>query len=126
MGTPVQLDVTLGLPGQPGMALDALPLLFRGVYDVKGEFEYKLPSSAGTLSVDFNTQPSAGIKVLVLFYEQAALAPPIQLTINGGDEPLEISTGGFLAYASPAPVVGITSVDIAYTGEGRVRGWLLG
>lgn len=103
-----------------------LPLLFRGVYDVKGEFEYLLSASSGTLSVDFNTQPVAGIKVFILFYEQAVSAQPIQLTVNAGDIPIEISTGGFLAYASPNPVAGITSLDIAHTGSGRVRGWLLG
>ncbi len=126
MATPCSLDVMLGLPGTPGLPVSALPFMFRGSYEVKGEFEYKLPASTGTVEPDFTTQPDEGLKVLVLYYEPLVGAPPIGITLNGADTPFELTSGGFFAYSSPTPVAGIVSVLISHTGAGRVRGWLLG
>ena len=39
---------------------------------------------------------------------------------------IEISPGGFLAFSSPKPVAGITSLDVTATAAAVVKIWLLG
>ena len=126
MGTAFSLEGKLNLPGTPGLPLDPIPYAILASYDSKSEFEYLLPSSTGTKSVDFGTMPTEGPKAMLVVYEANSSSPVIAITLNGGDEPVELSPGGFLAFASPVPVDGLTSLSIAYTGPGRVRVWLLG
>lgn len=126
MSTPFTIDGALNLPGAPGLPADPLPINLSSQYDSKSEFEYNLPASAGSQSVHFGTMPAAGAKAVLVVYEPKTAAPPIALTVNGGNSPIEVSQGGLFLIGSPSPVAGITSLSIAYTGAGRVRVWLLG
>lgn len=126
MSTPFSVDGKLNLPGTPGLPADALPFALSNQYDSKAEYEYNLPGSSGTKSVDFGTMPTEGAKLVLVVYEPSTSAPPIELTVNGGDEPIELTAGGFFALGSPSPQGGVTSLSIAHTGAGRVRVWLLG
>lgn len=126
MGTPFSLATTLSLPGTPGLPIEPLAFAMSAQYDSKAEFEYNLPASSGTKVIDFGTMPSAGAKAFLAFYEPKTSGPALAVTINGGNQPLELTPGGFLAYCSPVPTVGITAITLAYTGAGRVRVWLLG
>ena len=126
MSTPFTLDGALNLPGTPGLAAEPLPFSLSSQYDSKAEFEFNLPASAGSQSVNFGTMPSEGTKAIVLIYDTKTAAPPVQIVINGSATPVELSTGGFLVLGSPDPVAGITSLSITYTGAGRIRVWLLG
>ena len=126
MATPFVFDGKLNLPGAPGLAVDPLPFGLSSTYNSKAEFELNLPAGSGTQTVNFGTMPSAGVKGLLLVYETQAAAPPILVTVNGGNQPIEVPTGGFLALGAPVPVAGVTALSIAYTGAGRVRVWLLG
>lgn len=126
MSTPFTAQATLNLPGTPGLAADPISFLMSSQYDSKAEFEYNLPAGSGTKVVDFGTMPAAGAKLVLVHYEPANAAPPVNVTINAGDQALELSSGGTLSFFSPVPTAGITSMSLAYTGAGRVRVWLLG
>lgn len=126
MSTPFTLQATLGLPGTPGLAIESLAFQMAAQYDSKSEFEYNLPSSSGSKIVDFGTMPSVGAKAILAYYEPVTGGAVIALTINAGNQPLELSPGGIFAYSSPTPAVGITAMTITYTAAGRVRVWLLG
>ena len=126
MSTPFTLGGSLDLPGAPGLPAQPLPFGLTNQYDSKAEFEFNLPSGSGTQVVNFGSMPAAGAKAVLVQYESKAGAPVVLLTVNGGDEAIELSNGGFLAFGSPTPNDGVTSLSIAYTGAGRVRVWLLG
>ena len=126
MATPFTAQAILNLPGTPGLAADPISFLLSSQYDSKAEFEYKLPAGSGSKTVDFGTMPSAGAKLVLAYYEPANAAPPIAITLNGGNQPLELTSGGTFLFCSPTPAAGITSMSLAYTGAGRVRVWLLG
>jgi hypothetical protein len=121
------MQVQLSLPGQPNLPNDPIVAAFLGAYDSKSVFEYNLPSTPGTQTVDFGTMPAGGAKAYLLYYVPVAGgAPSILVTRNAGSHPEEVSNGGFLAAANPVPSVGITSMSIAFTGVGKVQLWLLG
>lgn len=125
MSTPFKLTARLDLPGTPGLPQDPISFILSAQYDSKMSGEYVLPASTGTQAINFGTLPAAGVKGLLLYYEPSNDSPPIAVTINGGNQPIEISTGGFLLVSSPVPVDGVISMSIAYTGAGKVRVWLL-
>lgn len=126
MGTPFSLSGALNLPGSPELPAQPLPFGLSAQYDSKSEFEYNLPSGSGSQVVNFGTMPAGGAKAVLVQYEPKTAAPVVLLTVNGGDQPIELSNGGFLAIGSPSPAAGITAMSIAYTGAGRIRVWLLG
>ena len=114
------------LPGTPGLTAQSLEFPLDASYSSKSEFEYELPAGSGAQIVNFGSMPAAGAKLILVHYEPKTAAPPVGITLNGGNQPVELSTGGTLLLSSPAPVSGITSMSIAYPGAGRVRVWLLG
>lgn len=130
MSAPFSTEGTLNLPGAPGLSADPLPFGFAGTYDAKASFEYLLPVGVpGTKTVDFGSIPTEGAKVLLVVLESVddqTPSPPILITLNGGNQPVEVTAGGFLCVGNPVPVDGITSMVIAYTDTGKVRVWLLG
>lgn len=126
MSTPFSIQGTLNLPGSPELPADPLPFGLSSQYDSKAEYELNLPAGPGTQTVDFGTMPVAGVKAMLLVYEAKVAAPAIMVKVNGSVTGIEVTTGGSMLIASPAPVAGVTSLSIAYTGAGRVRVWLLG
>lgn len=126
MATPFTLQATLNLPGTPGLPIDPIAFQMAAQYESKAEFEYNLPAGTGTKTVDFGTMPVGGAKSYLVYYEPKVGAPPVAVTINGGNQPQELTPGGFIAFASPTPAAGITAMTLAYTGAGKVHVWLLG
>jgi hypothetical protein len=129
MATPFNAQGVLNLPGVPGLPAEPLPFGIASQYDSRANFDYLLPSSSGTKNVDFGTMPTpAGAKLVLLTYESVGNtpAPPIAVLLNGGNQAIEVTAGGFLCLGSPTPAAGITAMSISYTGAGKVRVWLLG
>lgn len=126
MPTPFKSRASLELPGTPGLPTQLLEFLLDSQYSSKSEFEYELPAGPGSQVVNFGSMPAAGAKAVLVVYEPKTAAPPVLVTVNAGNQPIELSTGGFLLIGSPAPVAGVLSMSLAYTGAGRVRVWLLG
>ncbi len=83
-------------------------------------------TGSGTKVVAFGSLGSPGAKGVLIEYIPAAGSLPVLITFNGGTDTLELSPGGFLAYGSPAPAVGITSLSIAFTADCALRVWLAG
>lgn len=81
---------------------------------------------AGTKVIPFGTVGSPGAKGILIEYLPQAGGVPINVTFNGGTEPVEIAPGGFLALGNPVPVAGITSLSIVYTADCQLRVQLLG
>lgn len=126
MSTAFTIEGSLNLPGAPGLPAEPLPFGLSAAYDSKAEFEFNLPVGSGTQTVNFGTMPAAGVKAMLVVYEPKVGAPVVMVTLNGANQPIELSQGGCLLLASPVPVAGVTSMSLGYTGAGRVRVWLLG
>jgi len=127
MSTPFQAQGTLTLPEAPGLVATTIPFGVIGQFDSRVCADYAFPASSGTQTVDFGTLPDPeGAKCVFVTYEAGSGETDISVTINGANQPLPLSPGGFLLFASPSPTAGITSMALAYTGMGQVRVWLLG
>lgn len=121
MSTPVTFE------GTATVGTTVLPqFLTQITSDSEADFVFKFGTGAASQSVDFGTIGSAGAKGVLIAYDILQSAAPLQLTFNGGSEPIELAQGGFLIYISPNPVDGVTSLSIAHTTVGTVRVWLLG
>jgi len=124
--TPTQVECLLKLPGDTGLALDSIPFSFSSTYTQKSEFDSQLTGS-GTFAVPFGTVVSPGAKVVAIKVDAGATAP-VNARFNGGGASgqVEIAAGGFIILTAPSPTAGITSIDIVYTADVRLRGWILG
>lgn len=83
-------------------------------------------TGSGTKVVSFGTVGSPGAKLVLIEYLTGTAAAPLELAFNSSSTPLELSPGGFLAYGSPTPQAGITSLTITYTSDCTLRVRLLG
>lgn len=83
-------------------------------------------TGSGTAVVGFGSVGSPGVIGMLIEYALVTGAPPVTLTFNGDSVPMELSSGGFVAYGSPNPVAGITSLSISYTAAATLRVRLLG
>lgn len=125
MPTSFTTEAKLNLPATPGSPLEPILFALSQQYNSKQEFELDLSATPGTQAVSFGTLSSAGVKTMLLYYEPLASAPPVALVVNGGNQPIELSTGGFLLYSSPTPVAGVTALSVTHTAAAKIRGWLL-
>ena len=125
--TPFTFAGALRYPPNGGEAVADRPYSVQSSFDSNADYRLVLPG-AGTISVSFGTIAAAGVKALLVEVEAdtSPTAAPVNFVINGGDEPIEISPGGFLAFSSPKPVAGITSLDVTATAAAVVKIWLLG
>lgn len=126
MATPFSFDGTLTLPEGPNLPAEPLPFALASQYNSRVEYELDMPAAAGTISLDFGTMPAEGCKAILVTYEPLSSAAPVQITFNDASVPLELTQGGFLVFASPKPVAGITSMTVAHTTAGKLRVWILG
>jgi len=129
MSTPFAFIGTLQLPADASLPQDEIPFNASMSFDSESSGVINLPSGSGSTTIPFGTIPSAGAKGVFLRYDNADNvigAPPLQVTINSGSAPVELSLGGFLAYSSPTPVAGVTAIAIARTGAAKIRFWILG
>lgn len=125
MSTPFSISGALSYPADAPLPADPIPLTASGSFDSEASAVYKF-SAAGTKAVDMGTLPAAGAKGLLVKVDAQLEAVTVDLTVNGGDEPLQLSAGGMLLYFNPSPVEGITSLSLAYGGACTVRIWVLG
>jgi hypothetical protein len=114
------------MPEGANLPTEPLPFAIANQYDSRVEYELALPSSAGTKELDFGTLPTAGCKAILVIYDAQVSAAPVSIAFNSSLTPIELSTGGFIVYASPTPSVGITEMSVAYTTSGKLRIWILG
>ncbi len=81
----------------------------------------------GTKTVDFGSIGAPGAKGVMIRYDSGQTgAAPVEVTVNGGSQALEIAPGGFLVWINPSPAAGATALSIAFTASCQVRVWLLG
>src|SRR6185503_14239807 len=110
-------------PPDDGVAAVPIPFGLQVAYVSEAESRLIMTGS-GTQAVPFGTVASA--KLLLLEYEQDAAGLPILVKFNGSADSIELKPGGFLAYGSPDPTSGITSISLVRTGDAVVRVRLFG
>lgn len=120
MTTPYSFEGKLLLPPHSSLPPDPIPVSGSSQYGSKSDDELEFTGS-GSHTVNFGTVTAPGAKGIFIVYESQVGAAPLMLTVNAGDQPIELSPGGFWAYMSPTPVAGITSMTIAYTAACKVR-----
>lgn len=118
----VDVALQLNLVPSPGAPVQARPgLTFAGSYKKRSDDRYELTGS-GTKTVDFAGIPSAGAKVLVVFYEAGTAVIELDL----GTDTLELSQGGFIVYTNPVPANGLDALSIVHTADATVQVLVLG
>jgi hypothetical protein len=122
MPTPFTLSGVFTYPPDDGQPDAKRDFTNTGNFDSKCEKDLDLVG-AGTEAVGFGTVLAA--KALIIEVAATAQAP-VNIRINGGTDDIEIAPGGFLAYASPVAVAGITALDIVYTMNAKVKVRILG
>jgi hypothetical protein len=122
MSTPFSMSGVFTYPPDDGQPVATRDFSQSGQFNSKSEEDLVLVG-AGTISVGFGTVAMAKA---VLIEVAATASAPIEVKLNGGTDVLEISPGGFWAYSSPAPSVGITALDIDYTADAKVKVRILG
>lgn len=124
--TPVAFTGTLLLPADASLPPDQVP--FNASFNINSAQPDQVlnVTGSGSLVIGFGTVAAPGAKLVAVRYDQQTGAPPILLKFNGSTIPLELTTGGFLVYASPTPASGITSLTIDHTGDGQIKVWILG
>jgi hypothetical protein len=125
MASPFAFAGTLQIPSDPSLPPDGIPVNMQGQFSSENTQILNLTGS-GSKTVPFGTIGSAGLNGLLIRVDPNATSQPINVTVNGGSMPIEISPGGFLSFGSPNPATGITSISIAYTSNNVVRIWALG
>ena len=104
-----------------------LPIMQTTAYYVALEEKLLNITAAGTVAVSFGSIGAPGAKgVLIRYDAQPAPAAPVAVTLNGGNQPLEICPGGMLVLFNPAPTAGITAMSLAVTAACQIRIWILG
>lgn len=122
MPTPFSFQGTLVYPPDDGQPEATRDFSQSGNFDSKCEKDLSLVG-AGTETVGFGTVSAA--KAILIELAADALAP-VNINVNGGTDNIELAPGGFLAFSSPVPVVGITTFDIVYTMNAKVKVRILG
>lgn len=124
MSTPFSASGALSYPADASLPADPIGIAASGMFDHEASAVLKL-TGTGTKNVDMGTIPNTGVKALLIKVDAGVSVPPVQVTLNGGDEPIEIAAGGFIFLSNPTPANGITTVSLAYTGACTVRVWAL-
>lgn len=126
MATPFTLSGELLLPVDPGQPNSIVAFSLADQFNHKVDYEFSYTGSA-TESVSLGTLAS-GAKAIVLEFDFDPAADPINIRFNGGGSSgqMEISSGGFYVFGSPAPSSGITTLDIVHTTDVKVRLRVLG
>lgn len=127
MSTPFSISGSLDYPPDDGQPVASRDFSVSNSFDSKEEADYNLASGGPSpQTVCFGTITNAKAFLIEVAADSSPSAAPINVSINGGTDAWEIAPGGFLAYASPSPVSGIQSMEIAYTSAAKVKVRLLG
>lgn len=126
MSQPVAFSGTLQLAADQSLPQAPIPFNASGTF-VDSAATLLDIAGAGSTVVPFGTVGAPGAKGVFIRYDaQPSPAAAVQVTINAGSVPIELTPGGFIAYFSPNPAAGITSIAIAATTACQLRVWLLG
>lgn len=120
---PFTFTGALNLPADDSLPADPIPFNLSAVFDQKANYELKL-TGAGTKVVDLGTIDTPGVKYLAVKVDPGTGILPLTIQLNGVGS-IELSAGGFIILASPAPVAGTTTLSITYTGPATVKVWAL-
>lgn len=120
---PFQVQGTVTYPPDEGQQAVSIAFGLSGTFTSVADTRLVM-TGAGNLTVPFGSVASA--KLLLLEYEAAQGAAPVNLRINGGTDDLEISPGGMLLLSSPSPQAGLTELQIVRTTDAVVRVRLFG
>lgn len=129
MSMPFAFAGTLQVPPDNSLPQDPIPFNASGSFDSASEGILNFPSGSATVVVSMGTLPAAGAKGIFIRYDaadNAVGAPPVQIVLNSGSAPIELTLGGFIAITSPSPVAGITAVSVTRTAAAKLRFWFLG
>lgn len=124
MSTPYSASGALSYPADASLPADPIGIAASGMFDHEASAVLKL-TGTGTKNIDMGTIPGTGVKALLVKVDAGVGVQPVQVTLNGSDEPIEIGAGGFIFLSNPIPSAGIDSVSVAYTGACVVRVWAL-
>jgi hypothetical protein len=123
--TPFTFNGTLLIPGDASLPQDPVPFNMTSQFASENKQVLNLVGT-GSKAIPFGTVTSVGLTGLLLKVDPNPTGQPILVTLNGSLTPVEISPGGFLVLASPAPVAGVTAITVAWTSTNIVRIWGLG
>lgn len=129
MASPIPFQFTgqLTYPPDDGEPNADNPFSVSSSFNSEVKFKYEL-TGAGSKDVCFGSIDTVGAKAILIELDAAATAP-VMVQINGGSVSgqVEISPGGFWAFASPVPTVnGVLSMTLVYTAAAAVRVRILG
>lgn len=124
MSTPYSASGALSYPADASLPADPISIAASGMFDHEASAVLKL-TGTGTKAVDMGTIPNAGVKALLIKVDAGVAVPPVLVTLNGGDEPIEVAAGGFIFLSNPVPANGVASISVAYTGACVVRIWAI-
>src|ERR1700744_1259637 len=121
---PVAFAGTLQLAADQSLPQDPIPFNGSGTYNVLSAF--RLNVASGTTTVPFGSVGAPGAKGVFIRYDaQPAPAAAVELAINGGNQPVELTPGGFIVYFNPTPSAGITAIHVTATAACQLLVWLL-
>ena len=123
--TPFHVAGELAMPPDAGQPDAHIPFVGSGAFSSRQHSQLNLVG-AGTQDVSFGSVGAPGAKFVLVEVDADAAGLPLTLAINGGNSPVEISPGGFLACYNPAPQAGITTLSVAHATSAVVRIWVLG
>lgn len=126
--TPFTLQGFLRYPPDDGEADADMPFSLQGTYKDEVKLTLNL-SASGTKVLDFGTLTLLGAKAILIEVAPVSggdTAAPVMIRVNGGIEDIEISQGGFLAFGSPNPAVGLLGLEIVHTQNACVKVRVLG
>jgi hypothetical protein len=117
---------TLQLAADQSLPQDPIPFNVSSQYVALQKSLLSL-TGTGTVNVPFGSISAPGAKGLAIRYDSGQVgAAAVQVTINGGSQPLEVTPGGFIVWINPTPAAGVTAVSIAYTASCQLNVWVLG
>lgn len=120
---PFTVQGTLVIPPDEGATPISIP------FGLSGSFTSVLDTRLALVGADTTVVPFGSVtnaKLLLVEYEAAQGAAPVNLLVNGGTDDLELSPGGFLLLASPTPQAGWAGLSIVRTTDAVIRVRLLG
>ena len=122
---PIVVQGTVSFPPDEGQSAVPVSFGYSGQYSSVVDSKLSM-TGAGTQVVPFGTIGSPGAKAVLLEYEAAQGAAPVQLKFNGSADSIELAPGGTFLLASPAPATGITALSIVRTSDATIRVRLFG
>jgi hypothetical protein len=125
MGTPFSIAAAFNLPGDNGLPPDPIPFQGNGSFTSLAEAVLTL-SGSGTKALSLGSIPAAGCLAILIKVDPNTGGQPVYVTVNGASQPIEISPGGGFLYFNPTPVLGVTTISVAYASNCVVRAWALG